>query len=750
MTGITTLAMLWRPFFPPAIILAGAVALLGLAVWMFVRSTGDRPVISIAAGLMRCALIGLVSLLLMGPSTIRPGHNPPGKPVLRVMLDASASMQTKDADGLARYDFARERWLTPDRLASLRDFYNVELFAFDETPRAITEKSLSQPGETAATAGVSNIATSVSDILATQGGAGSAVLLLSDGRDTLDMPMHPVGELARAGSLPIYTVPLGGPSMSRDVAVVAVPRQPYLFAEEPGTIAVRVLRSNAGQSHATLHVQQGGSHDTYPLSFDSGDIAAMDVPIRHDEPGTYDYRVWTDPIPGEIDEANNTQPVYIEVTAKRLRVLLLEGQPYWDTKFLAHALRKDTRIELTQIIQITPEKKETIVSREGAATDLPETLEDLGRFDVIILGRGIGNVLEERTISLLPRYVSERGGRLVFARGRAYDPDLRSDDRLRSVFAVIEPVIFGQGLLHNQQIELEPAGMIHPGFSDSPHSGSSAISGQIVDTPTLLNVPVVVREKAATRVLARTHPTGAASGADTGQPAIVTMPYGQGMVVAVLGEGLWRWALRPRKADQNNEGFDRFWMDSVRWLALGSDFQPGKPMSLRLSRLGVQAGDPISIDLISRTGFSALDAHVTVESPKGERISVALAPVAGSTTRQRAVFHPQSPGRYQVFAESSVLPDQIVRARFNCYQVDIERMHTSANRGALRTLSESSGGRCLNPDEPDSLPKILSRHREAVFSPLTPDYIWDKGWLMSLILTWAGIEWIVRRVGGLL
>lgn len=740
MIGTMSLALLWRPYFPPAFTLTGVAVLLGLAVWALMRSANHRPAIGLAALLMRGTLIVLVALLLMGPSKMQPGRASTDRPVLSILLDTSASMQTRDADGLTRYDFARERWLTPDRLAILRESYDVQLSAFDKSLRAITDHSLRQPGNVAATAGVSNIAQSVSDNLATRGAEGSAVLLLSDGRDTLDTPMYPVGRLARAGSRPIYAVPLGGPSMSRDVAVIAVPRQPYLFAEEPGTIAVRVMRSNTGQSGTTLHVEQDDHHQTFPLSFDGDDTAAIDVPIIHNEPGTYDYQVWTDPIPGEVDETNNTQPVFIEVTAKRLRVLLLEGQPYWDTKFLAHALRKDVHIELTQITQVTPEKRETIVSREGATTEPPVTLEDLGRFDVIILGRGIGNVLDMQTIALLPDYVSQRGGRLVFARGRAYDPDQHTDERIQSILSVIEPVVFDQGLLHNQLIELEPAGMMHPGLEGRADS----------DTPTLLNVLVVQREKAATRVLARTRPTGTASGSGTGQPAIVTMPYGQGIVVAVLGEGLWRWALRPRSSERSNDSFERFWMDSVRWLALGSDFQPGKPMSLRLSRLGVQAGDPIHIDLVSRIGFDTLNALIVVESPDGKNTIAALSPVPGSTTRQRAVFHPQTPGIYHVRAQSPPLSDQNVEARFNCYHVDIERMHTSANRGALRTLSETSGGRCLDPDDPDALPKILNRQREAMRSPPTPKYLWDRGWVMSLILIWAGAEWITRREGGLL
>jgi len=111
--------------------------------------------------------------------------------------------------------------------------------AFDETTRVMRDEVLRRPASEVATVGVSHIAQAVSDAVIESGGqggrgSGGAVVVFSDGRDTLDMPMHPVGRLARARSVAIYTVPLGGASMSRDVAVIAVPQQPYLFAGSRG------------------------------------------------------------------------------------------------------------------------------------------------------------------------------------------------------------------------------------------------------------------------------------------------------------------------------------------------------------------------------------------------------------------------------------------------------------------------------------------------------------------------------------
>jgi len=515
------------------------------------------------------------------------------------------------------------------------------------------------------------------------------------------------------------------------------------------------MQSNAGHSSTVLHVSLDGEKQAFPIAFEGRDTVTVDVPIVHDQPGTYEYRVRADTITGEVETSNNEQPVFVDVTAKRLRVLILEGQPYWDTKFLAYALRRDTRIELTQVTQLSSDKHETIVTDESAQSGVPKSLDELTKFDVVILGRDIGRVLDRQTAALLPRYVAEHGGRIVFARGRVYEPDGVDGPYLAKALSVLEPVVYGQTIMRNQKIVLEPAGMGKPGFGIG--AGSEAYAADDVEDmmPTLLSLPEVVREKAATRVLAKAHRAGMGHDVES-QPAIVTMPYGQGMVAAVLGDGLWTWGLSPKQRRTGGDTFERFWMDMVRWLALGSDYQPGKDVTVRLSRRGVAVGDPISLDVVSRTGFEDVDAQVMVDMPDGEVMEPALDPVPGSTTRRRAVLHPKDPGVYRVRVmdnasrDADNKPGKTIEAKFNCYDVDIERLHTSANRGALRTLSELSGGRCLDPAEPDALKGLLDKQREAAKTPATPYYLWDQGWALTLLLTWAGTEWLIRRAGGLL
>ena len=56
--------------------------------------------------------------------------------------------------------------------------------------------------------------------------------------------------------------------------------------------------------------------------------------MSHKTAGLYRYEVRADALPGEVTTVNNTAPLLLRVVDQPVRVLLLEGKPYWDTKFL--------------------------------------------------------------------------------------------------------------------------------------------------------------------------------------------------------------------------------------------------------------------------------------------------------------------------------------------------------------------------------------------------------------------------------
>ena len=752
MSALVLADMIFSPVFEPfsTLMIAGLVAALAISVYF--RSLQSRPALSICMAIMRLILIGTIAILLMGPSFLPPAMNTPGRPTLSIMVDTSASMQTQDADGIARYDFAVNHWLNERHLAELNRECNVRLFGFDENPQRLSTTTLRRPAREVANGRVSNVAQSIrSTVMGLTGGANqSTIVVISDGKDTDNERFQPVAQMAAAKLIPIHAVALGGDSPQRDVALTVLPMQEYLFAGEKGELVVKAMQTNAGEMTTTLQLQCTNQLIQKPIAFEGRSSVTVTVPIKHEEAGQYEYSLSIVPVAAEFATNNNHQSLFINVTAQPLRVLVLEGEPHWDTKFLARSLHNDESIELHQITQLSQKRREQIVSRTSVNVEVPSTLEDLATYDVIILGRGIEHVIPYNILRLLPIYVSQYGGRLVFARGRAYNPNTAEGRRAGDELAVLEPVQWGHDFLQDQKLTLASAGRIHPCFAyaTTRHGG---IGSLVSELPGMTVIPVI-SQKPATKVLAHTRPTGIADDSGPhGRPALVTMPYDRGMIVAVLGEGLWKWNLLTRETSHLQGVFDQFWSNLIRWLVMSGDFQPGRQTSVRLSRQIVQIGEPLTINVSHRIpGLNQSRTKIVIVDPAGKHYQPALQDIGHSGgARQQAEFEPQAVGVHRVLLESSD-PANSIEAKFNVHDVDFERLLSVPDRDSMRLLAQQSGGVFLNPREPETLFDLLQRYRASVVTPPQPIYVWDRAWILVLILIWAGAEWLLRKTGGLL
>lgn len=774
-----TPALIYQPYFPPAVIVLAVSCAAVVAGWSWWRgAAGSRAAVTVGL-LMRLSAITAVGFVLMGPSRLPQQDTEPTRTVVNFLVDASASMQTTDmppppdeaatdGDTTSRYHYALSHWLGPDRLATLRRHHEVRLYSFGDKVRA----ALPEPAD--ATERQSHLVESTYQLLGTMpppevqdtvegvatlpgGGGGGAVIVLSDGRDSRGTDAAVATQLAAARRIKLHTVTLGGANLTPDLALTATPRQPYLMVNEPGHINVRLDQVNAAGAAATFRIRHEGRESSQPIVFTDEARLRIEVPIEHAEPGLYTYELSVDPLPGEPEANNNAQTVFVEVTSERMRVLVLEGQPYWDTKFLAQSLRKDDRVELTQITQINVDRQERIVTRKEGPAVAPRNLSEWSAYDVVILGRGLENVLTADAAGALPEYVSERGGRVVFARGRAVEPSAYGVGAVGAALSTIEPVTWGRGVQPEQPLQLTDAGRGHPIFARLMQSTRSAPTQR--DLPVLAGTTEVESLKPATRVLATVSGTGTELPGAVGQipgAGVVEMPYGRGMVVGVLGEGLWRWSL----AASDNEAlvgvFDAFWSNMVRWLVLGADVGPGKDLALRLSGRSVALGDELTVTVVQRGEAADLMTRLIVTDPDGQEQELSLIQHDGADVRRVGGFVPATAGVHTVRVES---PDGQASSdgeslaqttKFTAYDGNTELLRVATDPALMRDLAEGSGGSVFDPGDPDALLNVLSVERAARLVPPTPMFIWDRGWVLAALLTWLGLEWLIRKKGGLL
>lgn len=744
-----TETLIWQPYFSPVAIAALGVVLPGLVIFTAVRAFGEHPVLTVCMSVLRIAVIAAILILLMGPSVLRERQTAPGRQALWIMVDTSRSMLTADMDGQSRFAYAAQRWFTDETLSRLRRDYDLKFIGFDQSPRQLASEALAQAADQVVTGSTTQLAQCVLSVLGDvrDGDHPAGLLLLSDGRDSNDAPMTAPAALAMAKSVPIFTVPIGGTHYEQDVMVVPTLRQEYLLAGEQGTLSVKVVHTGSQQVTTRLHVRQADQIIHRDVAFGSERVRIFDFPVEHKDPGTYEYQVSVDPVVDEIETANNTMSVFLRVIKGRYKVLLLECQPYWDTKFLAQSLRRDPQIDLTQISQLAPQRAQKIVTRSDATeASIPASVDQWAPYDVVILGRGLEQVLSVDAAKQLVEYVSHRGGRVVFARGQAYDPDTTAGRTLGRELAVLEPVVWGRGEIYQRTVHVETIGKGNPCLALT--DGSQSLEQVLAALPPLDVAPVVQQAKAASQVLATLAQPGQL--ARQGQPAMIAMPYGRGMVMAIVGEGLWRWNLQAQHDARLAGVFDRFWSNTVRWLAMGNGFEPDRDFSLAISRRSLQIGQALSMDMTRRfMGETQVPPQLVVVDPQGGQHELQPVRVENSSMRWTCQFEPKIKGVYMVRAAGSPT-DQPLEEKFQVYDVDIERLQSAANPLAMYQLAELSGGKTLDPDQPQELMRSLNRRKTMMAVPPQPKFIWDQGWILILILGVAGLEWITRKKGGLL
>src|SRR5581483_1420397 len=122
--------------------------------------------------------------------------------------------------------------------------------------------------------------------------------------------------------------------------------------------------------------------------------------------------------------------------------------------------------------------------------------------------------------------------------------------------------------------------------------------------------------------------------------------YGQGKTLAVVGQGLWRWAFLPPELAQYSHVYSEFWTQTIRWLVSESDFLPGQNIALRTDRTSYSDRETVNLLGFLRGSQPAAPPVITITQPDGKTATVAPAKGDGKAADFTAAFHPTLLGEY--------------------------------------------------------------------------------------------------------
>ena len=144
------------------------------------------------------------------------------------------------------------------------------------------------------------------------------------------------------------------------------------------------------------------------------------------------------------------------------------------------------------------------------------------------------------------------------------------------------------------------------------------------------------------------------------------------------------------------------------------------------------------------------EPHIVVTFPDGESKQIALTPIAGRNPRFRTKIKADQIGIHDVRLNAPGVLEEELSHKFVAYQINVEKLNTTANPMTLQMIAGQCSGDFYKPDDCEKFLKQVKLDAEAAKTPPKTVYIWDQAWLMLLLLVSVGSEWILRRYAGLI
>jgi uncharacterized membrane protein len=731
--------------------------LIPLLVWFVYRRT-TRPVTrrwkNLLIGL-RSAVLMLLLLLLMRP-VITTFEVNPQETYLAVLVDDSASMQIGDVAG-----FESRQQAVADALygeggivEGLADRYQVRTFAFNQTVRRVSgAEDLTAQGN------ASGLEQAMRQVAEQLGGLPlSAVVMISDGADNADTdPLLGARDFA-VRQIPVFTVGVGEELIPRDVGISSVSASQTLLDNSVFDVQVDLNHQGYSGQALTLRVMDGEtevSAQQITLATDGTRRVELEVSPERKEPILYELRV--DELDGEIVLQNNRYQFLVDNSERPpLNVLYVDGHPRNEFKFIRRAVESDSSLRLASYLRTGPGRfyRQGISSALELSGGFPTTDEDLYQYEAVILGDIGRDFFTDEQLLTLQEFVSERGGGLLVA-------GMLDDAFVDSVVADILPLTLSRS-------DLLPANL-QGGIRRGSHATGELFAPRLTaagefsellrldsddavnrrlwaELPTLQGIYATGRAKPGATVLLE-HPS--LQYQNQALPVLATQRYGSGRSMSMNTASTWRWQMLMSAEDESHE---RLWRQMLRWLAQGAL----ERVSIQFDKPFYNAGDTVNVSVKVLDASFEPDNNASLwiqrTDPLGNAVDIAMEWDINQDGTYVSRFEASDEGVYRVLVDvASAAGSGLETEKPAAFVVTPSlREFNNAGRdtGMLSRIADSGGGRYYDLSAARQLINDID-HVPGAYSREVQEDLWDRPWLLILLIALMCMDWMARRYRGL-
>lgn len=662
-------------------------------------------------------------------------------PSVAVLTDTSSSMELTDAAGKSRLQAAQD--FQRDALAPLAKRAALLPYSFNASLQpAGNAKDIKAAGMTRLFESLEAVGKRENDL--------QAVVLLTDGNDTLGNDGALTASLFTSRRIPVYPVVFGESGAPRMASVKIDNAAPYVRLGDEFRLAATLQASGMNEQVVSVRLMEDGKEQ--PLLVRENvrlgkDPVSMSFTVKPDKAGERTYRVFLDGVANSASASTLAAEHTVQVLNSKIRVLYIDI-PRDERKILAHWLARDPVIELSTLTMMPKGGwyAQGPLKHKNTGDGLPNQEADLYQYEVVIFGdiprayfRAGGDTAETK-MQWLAEFVSRRGGALITLGGRSvYASGQYQDSALSRILPFEIPATDKPDIPKRFRVNPTPMGLAHPAMMLEPGAQNREAW---FDLPELDGCNRVGKIKPSATLLATRDVK------DEGPvPVLAMQNVGKGLVFSLTVDTTWLWEMK-RPAD-GEDYFRRFWGNVLRTVAPDPRVEPNKPQVIRhQSETAVGQTVTLSTRLVDGVYQPIRNANLVVKvtSPMGKVSHIY--PADGRST----------PGLYEYDLTLSEAGEWKIETEYKG-QTSLEKIRAGASLAelddprakpdAMAKIATATGGKSFTAAEAAAnLERALNLQPRQVNSRATVA-LWNLPVLMALFILLVCIDCLIRKRRGL-
>ena len=594
----------------------------------------------------------------------------------------------------------------------------------------------------------------------------SGVVVVTDGGNNAGVDPVSAAEAAVAAKVRVIPIGVGSTKKPVTLQLAEIQAPTHVHINDGFTITAFVTGQGLARQPLSIELLTKAEKDEgEPVVIQSRDEQLLDdgVPISvafdyvPTEPGQRVFRVRVRPVKKSaalVDEVVQDE-VSVEVSDRKTRVLLVAGGPMRDYQLVRNLVHRDRTIDVDVLLQtgvpgISQESDNVIFQ-------FPATKEELFAYDVVVAFDPDWKKIRGETgqsLDLLSDWVFSQAGGLMLVAGEVNTlPLATASDAVKQEMAKLlelYPVVLdSQRSIDDEEyqqpwpLEFTREGLEAGFLQLTENAATSAAAWK--EFPGFYRCFPTDGPKAGATVYARfTDPRSATRD----QPIVLASQFfGAGRVLYLGSAELWR--LRSLEEDF----YDRLWIKMLREVGQGRLLRGTNRGILLLEKTQYPLGATVQVRarLLDPQfkDYQAERVAFEVFDPTGKPLTPAPTLLADKTRPGHfgGAFVATLPGNYKLelpIPESNDLLKGSVSIRLPNLEFD----HPEQNEQLLRALArKETGGVYLKLDEAAlQLPSLLPDRTTEKTRYGFPHTLWDRQWVMYLLVGLLAAEWLTRKL----